>query len=177
MMSKGTTEEKIMWSFDFLDLDRNGFIEKQEMLKVKLSKPIGLWLSLVPLKLPCSSCDLFDWEWPIVVATIKVMNYFLPESQPIKVFISFYEFVFLQVMEAVYEMVLTGNNISHTEIIEQVGQAQLLSPHSIILHNVLQADCQFLKMDLDRDGVVSKQEFVHYCCNDSTVLQSMCVLP
>ena len=35
-MSKGTTEEKIMWSFDFLDLDRNGFIEKQEMLKVKL---------------------------------------------------------------------------------------------------------------------------------------------
>ena len=80
-------------------------------------------------------------------------------------------------MEAVYEMVLPGNNISHTEIIEQVGQAQLLSPHSIILHIVLQADCQFLKMDLDRDGVVSKQEFVHYCCNDSTVLQSMCVLP
>ena len=35
VMSKGTTEEKIMWSFDFLDLDRNGFIEKQEMLKVK----------------------------------------------------------------------------------------------------------------------------------------------
>ena len=36
VMSKGTTEEKIMWSFDFLDLDRNGYIEKQEMLKVKL---------------------------------------------------------------------------------------------------------------------------------------------
>ena len=51
------------------------------------------------------------------------------------------------------------------------------SSPSIILPNILQADCQFLKMDLDRDGVVSKQEFVHYCCNDSTVLQSMCVLP
>ena len=37
VMSKGTTEEKIMWAFDFLDLDRNGFIEKQEMLKVKLN--------------------------------------------------------------------------------------------------------------------------------------------
>ena len=44
VMSKGTTEEKIMWSFDFLDLDRNGFIEKQEMLKVKLEpKPGGLY--------------------------------------------------------------------------------------------------------------------------------------
>merc|ERR1711997_315859 len=95
IMSKGTTEEKIMWSFDFLDLDRNGFIEKQEMLKV---------------------------------------------------------------LEAVYEMVLPGNNISNSDLIEQ-------------------ADCQFLKMDQDRDGVVSKQEFVHYCYNDSTVLQSMCVLP
>ena len=42
VMSKGTTEEKIMWSFDFLDLDRNGFIEKQEMLKVKLNfQPVG----------------------------------------------------------------------------------------------------------------------------------------
>ena len=80
-------------------------------------------------------------------------------------------------MEAVYEMVLPGNNISHTEIIEQVGHTQLSPPEPIILQNILQTDCQFLKMDLDRDGVVSKQEFVHYCCNDSTVLQSMCVLP
>ena len=77
-------------------------------------------------------------------------------------------------MEAVYELVLPGNNISHSEIIEQVGHSP---PPAIILPNILQADCQFLKMDLDRDGVVSKQEFVHYCCNDSTVLQSMCVLP
>ena len=34
VMSKGTTEEKILWSFDFLDIDKNGYISKQEMLKV-----------------------------------------------------------------------------------------------------------------------------------------------
>ena len=34
IMSKGTTQEKILWSFDFLDIDRNGYIEKQEMVKV-----------------------------------------------------------------------------------------------------------------------------------------------
>ena len=37
IMSKGTTKEKILWSFDFLDIDRNGHIEKQELTKVKLS--------------------------------------------------------------------------------------------------------------------------------------------
>lgn len=36
VISKGTTQEKIMWSFEFLDLDKNGYIEKQEMLKVKI---------------------------------------------------------------------------------------------------------------------------------------------
>ena len=36
IISKGTTQEKILWSFEFLDLDKNGFIEKQEMLKVKI---------------------------------------------------------------------------------------------------------------------------------------------
>ena len=35
IISKGTTQEKILWSFEFLDLDKNGFIEKQEMLKVR----------------------------------------------------------------------------------------------------------------------------------------------
>ena len=42
VISKGTTQEKIMWSFEFLDLDKNGYIEKQEMLKVKLNfQPVG----------------------------------------------------------------------------------------------------------------------------------------
>merc|ERR1711936_1138245 len=56
VISKGTTQEKIMWSFEFLDLDKNGYIEKQEMLKV---------------------------------------------------------------LEAVYEMVLPGNNIRHSDIVQQ----------------------------------------------------------
>lgn len=34
IMSKGTTQEKILWSFDFFDIDRNGYIERQEMIKV-----------------------------------------------------------------------------------------------------------------------------------------------
>ena len=33
IMSKGTTQEKVLWSFDFLDIDGNGYIEKQEMTK------------------------------------------------------------------------------------------------------------------------------------------------
>merc|ERR1719461_1812240 len=93
IMSKGTTKEKILWSFDFLDIDRNGHIEKQELTKV---------------------------------------------------------------LEAVYEMVLPGNNISQSEV------------HS-------QAEVQFNKMDQDQDGVVSKQEFLAYCYNNPTVIQSMCV--
>ena len=32
----------------------------------------------------------------------------------------------LKVMEAVYELVLPGNNISHSEIIEQVGHSRHL---------------------------------------------------
>ena len=100
----------------------------------------------------------------------------MPEAKAITVFglLCILIVFVLKVMEAVYELVLPGNNISHSEIIEQVGHSP---PPAIILPDILQADCQFLKMDLDRDGVVSKQEFVHYCCNDSTVLQSMCVLP
>ena len=40
-----------------------------------------------------------------------------------------------------------------------------------------QAEVQFNKMDQDQDGVVSKQEFLAYCYNNPTVIQSMCVLP
>ena len=32
-----------------------------------------------------SSSDSFNWEWLDVVTTIKVMKYFWPEAQPIKV--------------------------------------------------------------------------------------------
>ena len=34
VISKGTTQEKIIWSFDFFDIDRNGYIDRQEMAKV-----------------------------------------------------------------------------------------------------------------------------------------------
>merc|ERR1712029_408482 len=95
VMSKGSTQEKILWSFDFLDLDKNGFIEKQEMLKV---------------------------------------------------------------LEAVYEMVVPGNNVSQSEVSTQ-------------------AEIQFAKMDANKDGIVTKQEFLNYCLNNPTVIQSMCVLP
>ena len=40
IMSKGTTQEKVLWSFDFLDIDRNGYIEKQEMTKERSSSII-----------------------------------------------------------------------------------------------------------------------------------------
>ena len=40
IMSKGTTQEKVLWSFDFLDIDRNGYIEKQEMTKESSSSII-----------------------------------------------------------------------------------------------------------------------------------------
>jgi len=59
IMSKGTTQEKILWSFDFFDIDRNGYIERQEMIKV---------------------------------------------------------------LEAVYEMVVPGNNVSQSEVSTQVGK-------------------------------------------------------
>lgn len=95
IMSKGTTQEKVLWSFDFLDIDRNGYIEKQEMTKV---------------------------------------------------------------VEAIYEMVLPGNSIPHSEILRQ-------------------ADLQFRKLDQDQDGIVSKEEFIVYCNSNPMVIQSMCVLP
>ena len=63
-----------------------------------------------------------------------------------------------QVVEAVYEMVLPGNTISHSEIQRQ-------------------ADLQFRKLDQDKDGIVSKEEFICFCNSNPTVIQSMCVLP
>ena len=39
VISKGTTQEKIIWSFDFFDIDRNGYIDRQEMAKVCFASP------------------------------------------------------------------------------------------------------------------------------------------
>ena len=84
IISKGTTQEKILWSFEFLDLDKNGFIEKQEMLKVRsIVLRRKMKLSLIVVK----------------------------------------------VLEAVYEMVLPGNNISHSEIVQQVSHQLSTSPY------------------------------------------------
>ena len=80
IMSKGTTKEKILWSFDFLDIDRNGHIEKQELTKVTLS----------------DSNNVQEYVYQI--------------------------FLCGQVLEAVYEMVLPGNNISQSEVHSQVGR-------------------------------------------------------
>ena len=35
VISKGSTEEKILWSFHFFDADRDGSISREEMVKVK----------------------------------------------------------------------------------------------------------------------------------------------
>ena len=80
IMSKGTTKEKILWSFDFLDIDRNGHIEKQELTKVTLA----------------DSNNVQEYVYQI--------------------------FLRGQVLEAVYEMVLPGNNISQSEVYSQVGR-------------------------------------------------------
>ena len=78
IMSKGTTKEKILWSFDFLDIDRNGHIEKQELTKVTLA----------------DSNNVQEYVYQIHLCG--------------------------QVLEAVYEMVLPGNNISQSEVHSQV---------------------------------------------------------
>ena len=35
VMSKGSTEEKILYSFQFFDCDRDGYISREEMAKVR----------------------------------------------------------------------------------------------------------------------------------------------
>ena len=34
VISKGTTHDKMLWAFTFYDLDRDGVISKEEMIKV-----------------------------------------------------------------------------------------------------------------------------------------------
>ena len=92
-------------------------------------------------------------------------------------------------------MVLPGNNISQSEVHSQVGRKhkhpycqQSLDVWKALFSKAkikvkvqytlfFQAEVQFNKMDQDQDGVVSKQEFLAYCYNNPTVIQSMCVLP
>ena len=64
-----------------------------------------------------SSYGPFNWEWLNVVTTIKVMKYLVSVK-------SFILYFVLKVLEAVYEMVLPGNNISNSDLIEQVGQTR-----------------------------------------------------
>ena len=84
IMSKGTTQEKILWSFDFFDIDRNGYIERQEMIKV--------------------------WnKWKMLYRKRDI----------------FFVFVIVQVLEAVYEMVVPGSNVSQSsEVYTQVVRYQ-----------------------------------------------------
>ena len=84
IMSKGTTQEKILWSFDFFDIDRNGYIERQEMIKV--------------------------WnKWKMLHRKRDI----------------FFIFVIVQVLEAVYEMVVPGSNVSQSsEVYTQVVKYQ-----------------------------------------------------
>ena len=34
MLTKGSVEEKILWSFHFYDVNKDGFISKEEMVRV-----------------------------------------------------------------------------------------------------------------------------------------------
>ena len=35
MLTKGSVEEKILWSFHFYDVNKDGFISKEEMVRVR----------------------------------------------------------------------------------------------------------------------------------------------
>ena len=84
-------------------------------------------------------------------------------------------------------MVLPGNNISQSEVHSQVGRKhkhpycqqclECFVFKRLKYTMYFKAEVQFNKMDQDQDGVVSKQEFLAYCYNNPTVIQSMCVLP
>ena len=40
-----------------------------------------------------------------------------------------------------------------------------------------QVDRVFTMMDRDGDGMITKEEFITYCVNTNTVMQSLAVLP
>ena len=43
MLTKGSVEEKILWSFHFYDVNKDGFISKEEMVRVGISNNISLF--------------------------------------------------------------------------------------------------------------------------------------
>lgn len=90
IISKGSPKEKILWSFHFYDVNRDGQISKEEMVKVT---------------------------------------------------------------ESIYDLMGSESPSSH------------------------RMDEIFSNMDSNRDGVVSPEEFYHYCSTSSSVSQSLCVLP
>ena len=63
--------------------------------------------------------------------------------------------------------------------LSQTGKNQNVSPYNNDIEEFshFQAEIQFTKMDANQDGIVTKQEFLNYCLNNPTVIQSMCVLP
>ena len=46
VISKGSTEEKILWSFHFFDADRDGCISKEEMVKVRVNDILMIYRSV-----------------------------------------------------------------------------------------------------------------------------------
>ena len=62
LLSKGSLEEKILWTFTFYDVNRDGFISQEEMLKVKALKLFDS-LKLMFL-LTCQNCIIFSKIFP-----------------------------------------------------------------------------------------------------------------
>ena len=89
IMSKGTTQEKILWSFDFFDIDRNGYIERQEMIKVWNILALGCKIfSSFILLLFSRSSRLFT-RWWCLGATSQIPRS-TPRCQFIKISGTFY---------------------------------------------------------------------------------------
>ena len=47
MLTKGSVEEKILWSFHFYDVNKDGFISKEEMVRVGISNNISSFIPVV----------------------------------------------------------------------------------------------------------------------------------